>query len=201
MKFKKGELIIGGFSLAYLVAFFIYFFAAGNYEFLGYIGVVSIVFILIASTIRRTNFDYVTLWGLSIWGLLHMLGGSLRIGETALYGWKIIPLVVGEGGMYILKFDQVVHFYGFGVAALVAYHLLSQNWRYTGSRKLLFVFSVLVSAGFGVLNEITEFLAAVFLPETGVGDFYNMGLDLIFNTAGAIVAMIFVYFREKKIKF
>ncbi|MBI2043904.1 DUF2238 domain-containing protein, partial [Candidatus Pacearchaeota archaeon] len=178
--------------------FFVYFFTRANYEFLGYIGVVSIVFVLIASTIRKTNFDYLTLWGLSIWGLLHMTAGSLRVGDSVLYAWKIFPLFVGEGGMYILKFDQVVHFYGFGVAALVAYHLLSQNWRYTGSRKLLFTFSVLISAGFGALNEIVEFLAAVFLPETGVGDFYNMGLDLIFNTLGAIAAMNFVYFREKK---
>ena len=198
MKFRKGEKIIGLFSLAYLTIFLIYFLISGNYEFLAYISVVCIVFALLAFTIRQTNFDYLILWGLSIWGLLHMLGGSVKISDGVLYTWKVIPIVVGEGGMYILKFDQIVHFFGFGVTALVAYHLLSLHWKYPYSRKLMYIFAVLISSGFGALNEIIEFAAFLSLPETWIGDFYNIELDLIFNMLGAITAMVFVYFREKR---
>ena len=122
------------------------------------------------------------LWGLSIWGFVHMLGGSLMTSDGVLYAWRIFPFIVGEGGMYILKFDQVVHFYGFGITALVAHHLISLNWKNNGSKKLLYLFPVLISAGFGVLNEIIEFASFLIWPDTWVGDFYNVSLDLVFNS-------------------
>jgi hypothetical protein len=42
--------------------------------------------------------------------------------------------------------------------------------------------------GFGALNELIEFLAVLSVPETGVGGYYNTGLDIVANALGAICA-------------
>jgi len=48
------------------------------------------------------------------------------------------------------------------------------------------------------LNEIVEFFATVILPETGVGGYINTSLDLVFNLLGALIAMGFIYWHERK---
>ncbi len=84
--------------------------------------------------------------------------------------------------------DQLIHFYGFLVVAILVYKLISV----TGSNlakypKLMIFLSWIGSMGLGALNEVVEFLAFVSLDQTGVGDLYNTGLDLIFNLIGALL--------------
>ena len=52
---------------------------------------------------------------------------------------------------------------------------------------MLIFFAAVGSLGLSAVNEIVEFLAFVSIQDTGVGDMYNTGLDLIFNAAGALV--------------
>ncbi len=160
-----------------------------------YVGVLVFFSVLILATLKKTNFDYITLWGLSIWGLLHMSGGSLRIGDNVLYALEVFRFLE-VGDTYVLKFDQVVHAFGFGVTTLVAYHLLKP--RISKMHKgLLYGLCVFIAMGAGALNEIVEFLAVVILPKTGVGGFYNTGLDLVFNGLGSLIAVIFIHFYYK----
>jgi uncharacterized membrane protein YjdF len=120
-----------------------------------------------------------------------MAGGGIPIGDDVLYAAVLLPLV-GEGEMTVLKYDQLVHFYGFGVAALVLRHVLRRNFPALDGTTTLFAFAVLGSMGLGALNEIIEFAAVVALPDTNVGGYYNTALDLCFNALGAVTAMILV---------
>ena len=94
----------------------------------------------------------------------------------------------------MLKFDQVVHAFGFAVATLVVFHLLRP---YLGGKvnwKIVYPIIALGGMGLGVINEIVEFIAVVVFPETGVGGYYNTALDLVFNTIGAVLATVFIHF-------
>ncbi len=118
------------------------------------------------------------------------------MGENVLYKFIIWDLV-GSGDGQIFKFDQFVHWFGFGVATIVFYQLLRP---YLGARinwRALYPLIVLGGMGFGALNEVIEFAAVVFLGQTGVGGYWNTALDLVFNLVGAATAAGFIrlYYR------
>ncbi len=199
---KKGEWIVVIFNAIYIIAFAAYYISIKNYEFLWYILVLILIGLMIILTLRKSKIDYIALWGLSIWGLLHMLGGGLRINGETLYRLRIIELVNNGGDFYILKMDQLIHFYGFAVAAVVVFQLLSLSFDLRKRPKLAIFLAWIGSMGLGALNEIVEFLAFVVIANTGVGDVYNTGLDLIFNMFGALVgAFIGLYHYRKNHKF
>ena len=197
MQLKKGEWLLIVFNLVYIVAFTAYYLFIQNYEFLWYVAVLVFFFVLIAATLRRSKFNYVILWGLSIWGLLHMAGGGVVVNGEVLYRLHLIN-IAGSGDLFILKFDQVVHFFGFGVATLVVYHLLRPYLNEKTNWKVIYLILIVAGSGLGVLNEIVEFTAVVSLSETGVGGYENTLLDLIFNTLGAVAATVFIHFRRKR---
>ena len=187
------------FNLLYVLVFTIYYLSIKNYEFLWYVAILVFFLTLILTTLNRTRFDGVVLGGLSLWGLLHMAGGGGRGGGEGLYKF-IAGGFVGSGEWQFLKFDQVVHFFGFGVATIVFYHLLRSylaqgrtiNWT------VLYPLIVLGGMGLGALNEIIEFIAVVIFGQTGVGGYWNTALDLVFNMLGAIGAVIFIHFYYRR---
>ena len=185
------------FTALYIVIFGYFYAQALNYEFLGYLVVLLLGFALVLFTIEKSQFPLYILWGLSIWGLLHMAGGSVPVGDGVLYGWRIIPIFDGGQDFFILKMDQAVHAFGFGVAALVMLHLLYKARLFEGHELLIGVTAVLAGMGLGVVNEMVEFLAVLFVPGNGVGGYFNTSLDLISNTVGAIVAVGGFYFIRK----
>lgn len=195
---QKAALI--GFNLAYAAGFGLKYLLAGNYEFLWYVAVLVFFFILILATWKRAQFDAVILWGLSIWGFLHMAGGGVKVGDGVLYGLHLIP-IIGSGESFILKYDQAVHFFGFAVATVVVYHLLKPYLNEVTNWKVIYPILVVAGMGLGALNEIVEFIAVVIFPNTGVGGYFNTALDLVFNMLGAIAATVFIhlYYRRKNL--
>ena len=162
-----------------------------NFEFVLYVGVILIIAAWILWKQRVVQFDRTILWGLTAWGFLHMAGGNLRVGGEILYNLMLIPIVPEP--YHILRYDQVVHVFGFGVATLVCHHLLRPYLRERiEKRGTLFFLVVLMGAGFGAMNEIVEFAAVVFVPETNVGGYENTALDLVFNAIGAVLAVVIV---------
>lgn len=194
---KKGEWLLVFFNLAYVVAFTFYYVSIKNFEFLWYVVVLVFFFVLILATIKRSKFDYVILWGLSLWGALHMSGGGIIVDGAVLYKFPLIH-IIDSGDWLILKYDQFVHFFGFAVATLVVYHLLRPYLNERTNWKVVYPILVVAVAGLGVLNEIVEFIAVVTFPETGVGGYANTALDLVFNTLGAVAAVIFIHIRRKR---
>jgi len=195
MELKRGHWFVIFFTLAYVLAYSIYYIIIKNFEFLWYILVLVFFFALILFTIKKTKFDYLILWGLSIWGLLHMSGGGLVINGDVLYNLQIIHLF-NIGDTYVLKFDQFVHAFGFFVTALVAFHLLKGQIKGKPNWTLVYIASALISVGLGGINEVVEFVATVSIENVNVGGYYNTALDLIANTIGAFLAIFFMRVRK-----
>ncbi len=196
MKYRRGEISLAIFTLAYLIAFTLYFIRTGNKEFLLYVGVVVVVFVLMIATLHRTKFSYSVLAGMSLWGLFHMAGGGLVVNGEVLYALHLIPIVDLGEEMFILKFDQAVHFWGFGVATLLAYDLLRHYLNDRSNYAVVYPLLVLVGMGLGSLNEIVEFFAVLAFPETGVGGYGNTSLDMVFNSLGAMAAVVIIHFQR-----
>lgn len=197
MKFSRNEWLVIVFNLVYIIGFAIYYANLKNYEFLIYIGVLALIGLVVLFTLRSSKLDAVALWALSIWGLLHMLGGGLRFNGHTLYATRLIELVNRGGDFYILKMDQVIHFYGFTVSALVVYELIVNHFNNAKQYPKLSVFIAWIGAmGLGALNEIIEFVAYVVISNTGVGDIYNTGLDLIFNMFGALFGALLARYMK-----
>lgn len=197
MKLKKGHWFIVLFTIAYVLAYSIYYLSIRNYEFLWYILVLAFFFGLIFFTLERSKLDYFLLWGLSIWGLLHMSGGGVIVGGDVLYNLKLFHLF-DIGDTYVLKFDQVVHVFGFFVTALVAFHVLKEQVKGKPNWILIYIASALISIGLGTVNEIIEFIATIGITEVNVGGYYNTLLDLISNAIGAFLAIFFMRIRKNK---
>jgi len=195
MKYK----LLIGFNLIYLLGFTIYYISIGNLEFLWYLGIMFALFAGIAGTLKYTNLSKGVLWGLSIWGLLHVLGGGLRIGGEVLYA-KILIDIISTSDYTILRFDQFVHAYFYFVAFFALYQIFKPVFlARTDKRFLLYFASALAAIGIGALNEVGEFMAVLFFPETGVGGYFNNAWDLVFNLIGVLLAIaVSVIYNRKK---
>lgn len=166
-----------------------YYLQSLNYEFLAYVGTIAIVTAVLFGTLRWTRFSSGIILGVTIWGLLHMLGGSVQTVDGVLYAYRLFPFFDGGGDFYILKMDQVIHMFLYGVVGLMFYHLLTNIIGVQSYKVLIAAIAIFAAAGFSIINEIIEFLAAVNLPQTGVGGYENTVLDMIFNLAGAAIAV------------
>ena len=113
--FNKSLVQVLIFTLFYMMAAFILSLVYKNYEFGIYIVEMLFLILLIWHVHRRIRLPLLLLWCFSIWGFLHLAGGLVPVPETwpiegkhrVLYSLWILPSR--------LKYDQVVHAYGFGV--------------------------------------------------------------------------------------
>ena len=178
--------ILGLITLGFAVRFLL----NANHEFLIYVVVIIAVAALIVATFSRVHYSFVCLVGLAIWAVLHLAGGGIRVDGDVLYGLILIPI---SEKYSILRYDQVVHAFGFGVATLVVYQLLA-NLLPAKDMKRFSVGLVVVMAGcgLGALNESIEFLLTVLLPQTGVGGYENTSLDLCSNLFGSLCGYFLV---------
>lgn len=184
---------VGLFVGAYMVAAGYFAALQWNREFLFY-GVVMLALIgLVLWLDSRVRLATPLLWGLGVWGLAHMLGGTLKIPESwadpgtsgTLYNLRVHP--------DLPKYDQVVHAYGFLLSSLCGWRAL-----YVASRGVLnpsfgvLMAIVCIGMGLGAINEVIEFIATRIMPETNVGGFVNTGWDLVSNLVGCVLAGLLV---------
>ena len=195
--FKISELVIGGIGLLYIIGFGVLNVVRGNHEFLLYEFVMLALFLLIIGTLHKTRFTKLILAGLLVWGFLHLAGGGVVVDGAVLYAYVLLP-IYENGELVLLKYDQVVHAFGFAVSTLVAFHLLAPHIRREYLWRAGLTSAILIGMGLGVVNEIVEFIATVALPETNVGGYHNTMLDLIFNTLGSLISAFFIYVFYKK---
>ena len=176
------------FTLGYLGFGAFAFLGTGNAEFVIYVLVIAVIFsgtLLLHAVVK---FPIWMLWLLSVWGLMHILGGAVQIGDHVLFAHRIYPFVDLGGEFYILKYDQVVHGYLYGLVTLMAHHAVAQYYRLLHRGWMLAMIAILVSVGISGLNEIMEFFISISV-ENGVGGYENTMLDMCFNLGGAIIAM------------
>ena len=196
MYLKKNQIPIFIIFTAFLLFYAIHFYRTSNVEFLIYVGVVVFFFLLILLTNRRVKYPSPILGGLAIWAFLHLSGGGIYLGETRLYELMLVPL---SQNYPIFRYDQLVHIIGFGVTTLVVFHILKPLLKPNLKRwTALSIVVVMAGFGFGALNEVVEFMATIFASRTGVGGYINTSLDLVSNLIGAVLAMVYIRFREKR---
>ncbi len=190
---RSGLLRVGLFTAAYLAAAAIGALAGGNREFLFYIAVMLVLALVVWTVHRAIGLPESALWALSLWGLAHMAGGLVGVPESwpiegpnrVLYSTWIVP---GR-----IKYDHLVHAYGFGVTTWVCWLGLASTLRRAGGAATP-TFGRLILAwaaglGFGALNEVIEFAATLLVPDTNVGGYLNTGWDLVSNLVGATLAV------------
>ena len=199
---KKGERAVALFAFAFIGGFTIWFIVAGNYEFIFYIVTMLFFALLVGLSLRTAEYPVPMLWALSFWALAHMAGGGVPIGGSVLYNLHLVSIIENEL-FFILKYDQLVHAYGFGVTAWLLHHLLTRHYPATIGTWTASVYPVLGSMGLGATNEIIEFTAVLMVPETNVGGYMNTALDLCFNALGAVIVVTVIGFvgrRERAAK-
>jgi uncharacterized membrane protein YjdF len=183
------------FTLSYMALSIVAAIATGNREFVFYIVVMFVLLAAVAAVHRRVRLSSTALWGLSLWGLAHMAGGMVPVpaswpinGEhRVLYSWWLIP--------NLLKYDQIVHAFGFGVTTLVCWEglrslLIDAGRPDPGSGLGSLTLCAAAGMGFGALNEVVEFIATLLVPETNVGGYINTGWDLVSNLCGVVLAAL-----------
>jgi len=148
MTLKRSEWAVLIFTVGYVAIFGAIFLSAGNGEFLWYVITLVLFLALVAATQRVARFPAFILWGLSLWGLAHMAGGGVPVGDSVLYTYVLLPLA-GGGELVLLKYDQIVHFYGFGVATLVLWHVLRRNFPALDGTRTIYAFAILGGMGLG----------------------------------------------------
>lgn len=193
---NQGERGVAVFTAAYIICFTVWFLAIGNYEFIVYVVTMVALVLLIGLSLGKAEFPLPMLWALSIWGLTHMAGGGMPVDGSVLYNLHLVP-IVDTDRLFILKYDQLVHAYGFGVTAWVLHHLITRHFPGTRRTTTALVYPALGAMGLGAANEIIEFSAVLMVPDTNVGGYVNTALDLCFNAGGAIAAMAIIWFRER----
>lgn len=188
---KKEHKILIFINALYLVPLFVYFLIEGKWEFLAYVGQVIALLVLLMATIRKTQFPSWLLVMLSVWAGLHMAGGSVIVDGSVLYAYHFFH-IVGSGDSYVLRYDQLIHFFGFFTTTFVAYWLLLPQLKQQFRLGAVVFIAILASMGFGAINEIIEFMAVLAVPETGVGGYYNTAIDLVANALGALTAGLLI---------
>lgn len=200
-RITRPEWAVFGVTLAYMGVSLLAAFTEKNQEFLFYFVVMAL---LIAATVAlhfRVGLHLGALWGLSAWGAAHMAGGLAPIPESwpihgdahVLYNLWLIP--------GLLKYDQVVHAYGFGLVTWICWQGLQAAFAARGLAVQptvgLLTLCAAAGNGFGAANELVEFIATLTLPGTNVGGYANTGWDLVANFTGTIAVASLIYLRGR----
>lgn len=182
-------LAVGAFTLFYLLVASFTAVSYTNWEFVLYIAVVFVLGGVMLALHPRVGFTPGVFWGLSIWGLLHMIGGLVRVpaswpvegGFPVVYNWWIIPGAI--------KMDNLIHAYGFAVATWVCWQVLKAGVRLARPSFGLLVLCALAGMGLGSANEIVEYIAQATM-DTNVGGYENTAWDIIWNAVGCSVTAV-----------
>ena len=180
---------LAAFTAAYLVVFLVAGLAIGSDVAIPYVVLIVAMIVVVCPLEGRYGLGGGVLWGLSVWGLLHLAGGVVPLdGDRTLYN-AVLPVE-------LFHFDRLVHAFGFGFATLACGKVLLRV--VPSFPRAVAVLAVLTGLGVGAVNEIIEFIATLVLPDTNVGGYDNTGWDLIFDLAGGIVAIVWLTRREAR---
>lgn len=187
---------LGGFYLGIVlsVPFFFLFKGAGNSEFIVHMLVAWLAFGVLAASDRRLQFPQISKYGISVWLIMHLLGGSAKVGGVRLYDLMLVN-IVGEP-LNIFKYDQLMHILCYFVFTFYVYAFVRGSIADGTRRGVVGAIVVLMAAGIGSINEIIELLVVIFASTSGVGNYFNNALDLIFNLIGAISSAVVILLHK-----
>ena len=181
--FIRRRPVLSAFTVAYVVAVEAWALWTGRPQAVAYaVQMVAAIAVVLAFH-SRVGLSVGVLWALAAWGLAHMAGGLVPVGDAVLYNAPLWADVV--------RFDRIVHAFGFGTATVACHQALAPvmgtHPRAAGRAVAL---AFLAGLGLGAINETIEFLSTKVLPETNVGGFDNTGWDMVANTLGCAAAAV-----------
>lgn len=146
-----------------------------------YLVTVVLLGVLVVRLDRTTRFSDLVAVGLTGWAVAHLAGGIIGIeGDRVLYNAVLAPR---------LRYDNVVHFCGFGVAGVATWEALGARLVRPDPPALAAGIVVwLFGMGIGALNEVVEFAIALNVDDSNVGGYLNTGRDLVANMLGAALS-------------
>lgn len=179
------------FTIAYLLFFVVLAIHDQNFEFLFYTGVMLALIWLAIDIYHRVRLDKWIVFSLSLLGLLHLAGGNLLYRGQRLYD------IVWFREPFLLRYDNIVHFFGTFILTFLVYNLVEPivHLHLRKRKRLVFMgMLILMAMGAGSLNEIMEFIAVLaFDAADKVGDYDNNARDLVFNLLGSLLATAMIY--------
>lgn len=189
---EPGDWVVLAVTGAYITPALALSFSRQNMEFVLYVVVLGVLVGAMLTLHHYVRLHLAALWGLSLWGLAHLCGGLAQIpanwpvtpGNThVLYNLWLIP--------HALKYDQLVHAYGFALTTWICWQALQRAFSNRGVDVApsfgLLTLCAAAGMGFGALNEVVEFMAVLTIPHTNVGGYVNTGWDLVSNFVGAVI--------------
>lgn len=185
--------MVNTFITIYLSYFLYRAFKINNTEFAGYIFLFIGIFIFANLLFEKYIRKYLQLYSfLSVFLLLHILGGITYFGETRMYDYYFFGIV---------RYDWFMHILGGFLSARISYEIVKENFLYTkDSFQLLIIIIIILSVGIGTFNEILEFFAVIFLNASkAVGDYYNNLTDICNNLLGSIIYLL-IFSKSHKFK-
>lgn len=191
------------FTLLYVAAIGLPAMRSGEPELVSYLLVMATLITAISIVDRRSRLSRPLLWCLSVWGLVHMAGGLVRIPgfwpynepDEVVYSLWLIP--------NRLKYDQIVHVFGFGATTWLWWEILRNGMEMRYGHRVIPTFGLVSlciagGMGFGAFNEMVEFIATMTLSATNVGGYDNTGWDLVSNLIGSVFAGMLIYLRGRR---
>lgn len=184
------------FVLVYLVGCSVLAARQGNAEFMIYAGAMVVFILVVLALHLSVRFSPAVLWLLALWGLVHMLGGTVPIDDrwadtdsdrVVLYALRLHE--------WLPRYDQLVHAFGFFAATAACWESCRALLRASPGLALSAT-AVLMGTGLGALNEVIEFAITLVVTEHGVGGYVNTGWDLVSNLVGAVAAGLWCLFRR-----
>jgi len=189
----------------------------GNVEFLIYAAAMLGFIALVLGLDVRVGFSRATLWLLTVWGGLHMAGGTVQIPASLALDWAAENGETGRTVLYNLrpvgwvpKYDQWTHAFGFFSATVASWEALVAAIRREPAEprpKLprllpagdggafphpapvsILAAAALIGGGLGAANELVEFVVTLVVEDHNVGGYVNTGWDIVSNTVGTVLA-------------
>lgn len=184
MRLMKAVLIFTG---AYTAALFAYGVAVDSPLTYLYTFITALIMATFLVMHRWARFPVGVWWGISLVGLVNMIGGVGLVDGEPIY----ISGFVGP-----LPFDKLFHAIAAFGFTFVAWHAM-KVWSGEGyNRGGLYVLTFLVVMGGGAVVEIAELIGTA-ISEVSVGDYGNNALDLVANAIGAAAGMVAIHFMER----
>ena len=200
-KLSPGEIVVCCFTATYMLVALVAALLRKNPEFAFYLVIMSILIGATACVHWQSRLHIGALCGLSLWGLAHLAGGLMPVpaswpthgDDLVLYNLWLIPGA--------LKYDQLVHAFGFGLMTWISWQGICNAFHRRGIEVEptwgLLTLCVASGMGFGAANEIVEFIATITLPNTNVGGYENTGWDLVANFVGCVITAFGIRWRHK----
>jgi hypothetical protein len=151
-----------------------------------YVVLVATLLVVVVRLDLRFDFGSPLLWALAVWGLAHMLGGIIPLDDDRVLYNAVL-------GVDLIRYDRLVHAFGFGAATLACSKVLD-GWlpdrRWTAAPIGIVV---LAGMGVGAINEVLEFITTLVFEDTNVGGYVNTGWDLVFDLVGATAVGLWLW--------